>query len=1196
MKKKWFKLKVWSRVTRWLFSFAVLFFFLGGNVGHANDSGEPRLTVEFKKTALLDVLKYIKENTKYDFLCNNDEIKSVPLITKSFKNATVEEVVGACLKGTEFRFRLAHNVIVISKKKVGDEEKKELIIKGKVMDSRGEALPGATIQVKGTNLGVSANAGGGFSISLPAMDSVTLVIQFLGMKPVEVVVTDFKKEVNVRLEEEQTEMDEVVVTGYGNFRKGNYTGAATTVKAADIIIAGATSIDQMLQGVVPGMLVRNQSGQVGATPKIRVRGTSSLLGSQEPVWVVDGVIQRNPQPFNSDDNTTFTMDADDISKLAGNAISWLNPNDIETITVLKDASATAIYGSQAANGVIVITTKKAQAGKVAVSYSGDFSIGQRPRYGLYDQMNSQEMMVFSKEMYEDRVSYPSAILPLGYAGLVQKLINKEISAEEMNREYEKMARMNTDWFKLLFRNSFNHKHNLSINGGSEKVRNRTSFSINQERGEAKGNDLLSMSVVSNTEIRFGERLIANFLLNGSMRKVESFAYGVDPFSYAYNTTRIIPAYNEDGTLFYHEKWGKNSNAISNKTSYNYNILNELANTGSENNTKGWNATLDLTWNIFSGLRYQGVISYAASSAATKKYATERSFYITQHRGYEFGSVFPNSGEEKSARVPKGGLLETGNTVTETVTIRNSLMYERLFVEKHRMILQAGIETNSTKTTGETSKRYGYLRERGETFANVPATILQNGNANYSYDNSEYAYGSATVLNRKNNLLSGYAQAVYTYDERYIVNFNARVDASNRFGQDRNKRFEPTWSAGVKWRVGNESLFKGTNWLNALDLTFSYGYQGNAVESVSPYLIAFDGGINNYYQSYTLRIKSLPYPNLGWEKTKTYNLGVDVALLNQRLNATFNYYKKVSDVLSSKDVPYENGKTNSVVSGSKMENTGYEFVVEIVPVRTKDFTWRLSLNSSSTRNKITKNERVNTLDDYVKGAAVVKGKPFSTFYSFEFKELDSENGTPIFCNMDIEGAEGPIEYLVESGKFTPDFSGGLNTMLKYKNWTLYALFSMQWGGSGRLPVLYDTESNRGMPTPEQNTSRKLINRWRKTGDEVSTKIPSIPGIGETQTYLPQTATSYRTLDNPYNLYNKSNLRIAKTDMIRCNSLSVGYEFNQSFLNKFYVDRMMLKATMMNPFMWVKDKKWDGIDPETGNWPARRVTSLSIQMIF
>ena len=163
-----------------------------------------------------------------------------------------------------------------------------------------------------------------------------------------------------------------------------------------------------------------------------------------------------------------------------------------------------------------------------------------------------------------------------------------------------------------------------------------------------------------------------------------------------------------------------------------------------------------------------------------------------------------------------------------------------------------------------------MKDRGETFANVPQTIYENGST-YAQDNSDYAYGATSVLNRKNNLLSAYAQAVYTYDERYILNFNARVDASNRFGQDKNKRFEPNWSAGIKWRVGNEIFLGNCNWLNSLDLTVSYGYQGNSVESVSPYLIAVDGGlfgIGNYYQSYVLRVKSLPYPNLGWEKTKT----------------------------------------------------------------------------------------------------------------------------------------------------------------------------------------------------------------------------------------------------------------------------------------------------------------------------------------
>lgn len=196
-----------------------------------------------------------------------------------------------------------------------------------------------------------------------------------------------------------------------------------------------------------------------------------MLGSQDPVWVVDGVIQRDPLPI-SETDASLSSDLDNLRDIAANAISWLNPSDIESLTVLKDASATAIYGSKAANGVIVINTKKAQSGSASLSYSGSFSIGQRPRYGLYNQMNSRELMEFSKEMYEDRVRYPGAILPIGYAGLVQKLTNKEITHEQLEVEYNKMANNNTDWFDLLFRNSFNHKHNLSITGGSEKIASR----------------------------------------------------------------------------------------------------------------------------------------------------------------------------------------------------------------------------------------------------------------------------------------------------------------------------------------------------------------------------------------------------------------------------------------------------------------------------------------------------------------------------------------------------------------------------------------------------------------------------------------------------------------------------------------------------------------------------------------------------
>ena len=300
------------------------------------------------------------------------------------------------------------------------------------------------------------------------MEKLTLVFSFVGMETQEIMYTG-KDTINVVLREDVKQMNEVVVTGYGNISKGNYTGATTTVRAEDILMSGATSVDQMLQGVVSGMLVRNTTGLVGATPKVRVRGTSTLLGSQEPVWVVDGVIQRDPQPFVSVDNTKFSVDADDIKQLAGNAISWLNPNDIESITVLKDASATAIYGSKAANGVIVITTKKATAGKLHVNYSGDFSIGQRPHYGLYDLMNSAERMDLSRDIYMERRCFGATDieLPIGFEGLLKRYLDKKITKDEMEVEYQNMSRQNTDWFKILFRNSFNHNHSLSIYGGSE---------------------------------------------------------------------------------------------------------------------------------------------------------------------------------------------------------------------------------------------------------------------------------------------------------------------------------------------------------------------------------------------------------------------------------------------------------------------------------------------------------------------------------------------------------------------------------------------------------------------------------------------------------------------------------------------------------------------------------------------------------
>lgn len=1156
---------------------------------------EKLLDVKMDNVSLEEVIWELEKKSDFTFMYWTEDVKNVNGLSLDLKQKSVKEILGHCLKDTELCFDINGETIIIHKE--NQEEEEQHIVRGIVKDSKGNVLPGATILVKGSTVGVVSDVDGCFTLKVNT-PKVELVVSFVGMETKE-IEWQGEKELVVILQEDIKEMEEVVITGYGNVMKGNYTGSTTTVKAKDIMMAGVNSIDQMLQGVVPGMLVYNTTGQVGSTPKIRVRGTSTLLGDQEPLWVVDGVIQQNPQPFYSEYNTQFSVSADDIRQLAGNAISWLNPNDIETITILKDASATAIYGSKAANGVIVITTKKASIGKVVVNYAGDFSIGQRLRYGLYDLMNSEENMEFSREIYDERRKYPvgNYALPIGYRGLREKLLRKEITMEEMEREYQRMAKQNTDWFDILFRNSFNHSHSLGISGGSEKIQNRTSLGFSEEKGEAKGNDMKLFSATSNTTVSLWDRVVVNLLLKGSLREVNGFAYGVDPFGYAYNTSRVIPAYNDDGTLYFHEKMGDASTVVSGKYIYNYNILHEKENTHSENTTRSWGVSFDLRWKIFDGLEYQGLFAYNSSSADVKQYATERSFYITQIRGYEYGSYSNNSDEASCSRLPIGGLLENSLTNTTSITVRNSLVYDKLIKERHRLTLQLGVETNSVKTKGDASQRYGFLLERGESFANPPSTYWQNGT--YERDNTIISQGNLTILNRIQNELSEYASFVYSYDDRYVLNLNGRVDASNRFGQDKNKRFEPTWSIGGKWRLGNELFLLDQDWLNTFDIYASYGYQGNSVTTVSPNLI----GSYRYmllYSNFGLAISSLPYPDLGWEKTKTYNLGIDASFLKGRVNFTFNYYKKVSDVLASHEVPYENGMANGVVGGSQMENSGYDLVVNMIPVRMKDISWQLSINASKTNNKLRENNRINTLRDYLYGSAIVEGEPYSTFYSYEFDKLDGEYGQPLFKHMDVE--EGtmladPSEFLVKTGKFTPDFTGGLSTMFKYKNLSFYMLLAFQGGGNRRLPNLYPaTATNTGLPNPEENVSRKLKNRWRQPGDEAWTNIPSLPGTGFEDQLLPTTAISQGYTENRYVMYNQSDIRVASTDFIRCRSISLSYDFTQEWLKKMAMERLQAKVTMNNPFMWVKDKKWDGLDPETGNWPTRRVISLSLQVMF
>lgn len=571
------------------------------------------VSIDLKNCNVEEFLREVKNQTGIRFMYKSEYVQAIPRFDVQVKKREVMDLLNEIFADKGITCLYDAGVIILQKMQK-DEKPEKLTVKGIVKDERGHVLPGVTVLIKGTSVGVATDAKGEFTLETVKQDSLTLLFSFIGMKTKEVRWTG-QKTLNIVLEEDTQDIDEVVITGYQTVSRRESASAVSTIKAKDIMVQGVGSIDQMLQGRIPGMMVLNTSGEPSATPKIRIRGNATINGNKSPVWVVDGVILEQDVPFTASD-----INSEDAEYLIGNAIAGLNPQDIETITVLKDASATAIYGVKAANGVIVITTKKGEIGSPRISYSGNVTINTRPSYNNYHRMNSRERVLFSRQLVESNMNFGR--IPVGetYEAAYEELMSKKISQTEFEQKVDKLQTRNTDWFDLLFRSDVTHTHALNVSGGSEDVKYYVSAGYSNIEGAARGSNSEKYSALAKVDVNYNKYLGFTAKIDFASTSNEGYSAVVNPFDYAYSTTRTMPAYNEDGS-YYMSYRGK---GVSGREYIGYNILKELENTGKSSKMDDFNALLAIRLNLWEGLKYEGTFSWHTGNTSTRDWATAQS--------------------------------------------------------------------------------------------------------------------------------------------------------------------------------------------------------------------------------------------------------------------------------------------------------------------------------------------------------------------------------------------------------------------------------------------------------------------------------------------------------------------------------------------------------------------------------------------
>lgn len=1112
------------------------------------------------------------------------KITKILLITKNCMKRKLNSfscrVVGLLLALSGFSVGYIHAESASSA--MADEVTTSVVdVKGQVVDNLGEPLVGVTVKVDGTQKATVTDSDGNFQLKgVPA--GATIEFRYIGMKVAHRKAS--AKRTKVVMESDEKALAEVVVTGMQSIDRRLFTGSTATIDASKAKIDGIADISRSLEGRAAGVTVQNVTGTFGTAPRIQVRGATSIYGNSTPLWIVDGVIQEGVIEVNADE-----LSSGNAETLLSSAIAGLNADDIESFQILRDGSATSIYGARAMAGVIVINTKKGHAGRTNVNYTGEFTSRMKPRYNNFNIMNSQEQMSVYQEMQKKGYMNPADVVNAqnsGVYGTLAHLIaegkveNTDAGRNEWLRQQEYR---NTDWFDELFSNNIMQNHSLSISTGNDKSQHYASLSVMQDPGWYKQSNVRRYTLNLNSTFHFTDKLKLQLTGNGSTRQQRapgtlssdvnlvdgkvSRAFDINPYSYSLSTSRVL-----DPRAFYTRNFT------------DFNIFHELENNYIDLKAHEFKIQGLLSYKPVAGLELNALGAMKRSLSASEHNVTENANQANAYRA--MGNTIirdknpylwtdPNNPYAVPVSVlPYGGIYDRNDYNMTSWDFRATANYNRSFKNSHIMNLFGGLEVNSVERTNSWMRAWGRQYDFGN-IGNFDADLFDKLKEEGS---SYYTYGAA--LERT---AAFFGNATYSYKGRYIVNGTLRYEGTNTLGKDRTSRWLPTWNVSGAWNAHEEKWFSPlTPAFSHFTLKGSYSLTADR----GPYSISNSSAIINSLitwrpigsdQETGLGITELGNRELTYEKKHELSLTADMGFLNNRINLELGWYRRNNyDLIGPITVQGVGGQLNKFGNIADMKTHGFELSLNTTNIKTKDFTWSTTFLYSHQNSEVTNLKNEARVIDLVRSHGfALEGYPVRSIFSIPFEKLTND-GLPTFnvggSAPTIDGINfqeyGDLSWLKYEGSSDPTDYGSFENVFQYKNLRLSIFMVYSFGNVVRLDPVFSNTYDDLVATP-----REFLNRWAASGEENVTTVPTLPSVRQ-------------NFQNPnlaiaYNAYNYSTERIANGGFIRMKEIALDYTLPKKFLEKIKLQNVNFKIQATNLFLLYADKRLNGNDPEFFN---------------